>query len=230
MTTPNSLHGCWGLNLCPYVCTASFIPLHITPSDSFITNLGKLLLFQMFCVSVMMSCSWYLPQIGCCSQWPAHIQFAWYFKQHQTFSLLDPPNKHHGFLPPPWRQGDRWLESFESWGLNSSLHSEIVLYSILFYVPLPCDTQNLANATAVCLSRGTVFDLNETLRSCRLAKNFGIKLGDCSTEHLAQVVVFILRFLKTCWDAFIVDSKIWRGHFPKSLWEWWLYANCEVSA
>lgn len=171
-----------------------------------------------------------IPQIGCCSQWPAHIQFAWSFKQHQTFSLLDPSNKHHGFLPPPWRQGDRWLESFESWGLNSSLHSEIVLYSILFYVPLPCDTQNLANATAVCLSRGTVFDLNETLRSCRLAKNFGIKLGDCSTEHLAQVVVFILRFLKTCWDAFIVDSKIWRGHFPKSLWEWWLYANCEVSA
>lgn len=144
--------------------------------------------------------------------------------------LQTTPSLQRGFLPPPWRQGDRWSESFESWDSNSSLHSE--WSSIPSCCMFLCHvTHSIWPMLLLCVwAGGTVFDLNETLRSCRLAKNFGIKLGDCSTEHLAQVVVFTLRFLKTCWDAFIVDSKIWHGHFPKLLWEWWLYANCEVSA
>lgn len=175
----------------------------------------------MFCVSVTMSCSWYLPQIGSCSQWPAHVQFAWSFKEHQTCSMVSCLHLEGKEI------GDQRVLKAGIWTpvyiQNGPLFHLIVCSSPMWHtVSGPCYCCVFEQGHSLCL--------NETLRSCRLAKNFGIKLGDCSTEHLAQVVVFILRFLKTCWEAFIVDLKIWHGHFPKSWGEWGLYANCEVSA
>lgn len=56
----------------------------------------------------------------------------------------------------------------------------------------------LAVNVQTLLSSVVVFDLKETLKSYRLTMDFGIKLCDCSIDHLAQVWFLILRFLEIC--------------------------------